>query len=51
MAIIEGRNPVIEAIKNDRHIEKLLISNSSKEGFYKEDNSYGKGKEDSYSVC
>lgn len=35
MAIIEGRNPVIEAIKNDRHIEKLLISNSSKEGSIK----------------
>ena len=25
---IEGRNPVIEAIKNDREIDQILISNS-----------------------
>ncbi len=35
MANIEGRNPVIEAIKNDREIDKLMISNSSKEGSIK----------------
>ncbi len=35
MAIIEGRNPVIEAIKNDREIEKIMISNSAKEGSIK----------------
>ncbi|WP_300279023.1 23S rRNA (guanosine(2251)-2'-O)-methyltransferase RlmB [Peptacetobacter sp.] len=35
MATIEGRNPVIEAIKGGRQIEKLMISNSSKEGSIK----------------
>ncbi len=35
MAIIEGRNPVIEAIKNDREIDKIMISNTSKEGSIK----------------
>ncbi len=35
MANIEGTNPVIEAIKNDREIDKLMISNSSKEGSIK----------------
>ena len=35
MAIIEGRNPVIEAIKGEREIEKIMISNSSKEGSIK----------------
>ena len=32
MAIIEGRNPVIEAIKNDREIDKIMIANGAKEG-------------------
>ena len=27
MATIEGRNPVIEAIKNDREIDKIMIAN------------------------
>ncbi|WP_180946923.1 23S rRNA (guanosine(2251)-2'-O)-methyltransferase RlmB [Peptostreptococcus faecalis] len=35
MAIIEGRNPVIEALKNNRKIEKLIINKSSKEGSVK----------------
>ena len=35
MALIEGRNPVIEAIKSDRQIDKIMISNSSKEGSIK----------------
>ena len=35
MANIEGRNPVIEAIKNDREIDKIMISNSAKEGSIK----------------
>ena len=35
MATIEGRNPVIEAIKNDREIDKIMISNSAKEGSIK----------------
>ena len=35
MANIEGRNPVIEAIKNDREIGKIMISNSAKEGSIK----------------
>lgn len=35
MAFIEGRNPVIEAIKSGRNIDKLMISNSSKEGSIK----------------
>ena len=35
MASIEGRNPVIEAIKNDREIDKIMISNSAKEGSIK----------------
>ena len=35
MAIIEGRNPVIEAIKNDREIDKIMIANSAKEGSIK----------------
>ncbi|MCR8745936.1 23S rRNA (guanosine(2251)-2'-O)-methyltransferase RlmB [Romboutsia lituseburensis] len=35
MAIIEGRNPVIEAIKNNREIDKIMIANSAKEGSIK----------------
>ena len=35
MANIEGRNPVIEALKNDRNIEKILIATSAKEGSIK----------------
>ena len=35
MATIEGRNPVIEAIKNDRQIDKIMIANSAKEGSIK----------------
>lgn len=35
MANIEGRNPVIEAIKNDREIDKLMIANGAKEGSIK----------------
>ncbi|WP_199534126.1 23S rRNA (guanosine(2251)-2'-O)-methyltransferase RlmB [Romboutsia weinsteinii] len=35
MASIEGRNPVIEAIKGDREIDKIMISNSAKEGSIK----------------
>ncbi|MGL5712435.1 MAG: 23S rRNA (guanosine(2251)-2'-O)-methyltransferase RlmB [Paraclostridium sp.] len=35
MAIIEGRNPVIEAIKNEREIDKLMIANGAKEGSIK----------------
>ena len=35
MALIEGRNPVIEAIKSDRQIDKIMISNFSKEGSIK----------------
>lgn len=35
MASIEGRNPVIEAIKNDREIDKIMIANSAKEGSIK----------------
>ena len=35
MATIEGRNPVIEAIKNDREIDKIMIANSAKEGSIK----------------
>lgn len=35
MASVEGRNPVIEAIKNDREIDKIMVSNSAKEGSIK----------------
>lgn len=35
MANIEGRNPVIEAIKNDREIDKIMIANGAKEGSIK----------------
>lgn len=35
MAIIEGRNPVIEAIKNNREIDKIMVANSAKEGSIK----------------
>ena len=35
MATIEGRNPVIDAIKNDREIDKIMIANSAKEGSIK----------------
>ncbi|RDY25331.1 23S rRNA (guanosine(2251)-2'-O)-methyltransferase RlmB [Romboutsia weinsteinii] len=35
LASIEGRNPVIEAIKGDREIDKIMISNSAKEGSIK----------------
>ena len=35
MANIEGRNPVIEAIKSEREIDKIMISNSAKEGSIK----------------
>lgn len=32
MRVIEGRNPVIEALKNDVQIDKLIVSKESKEG-------------------
>ncbi|KXZ38962.1 23S rRNA (guanosine2251-2'-O)-methyltransferase [Alkalithermobacter thermoalcaliphilus JW-YL-7 = DSM 7308] len=32
MIKIEGRNPVIEALKSDRYIEKIMVSTSAKEG-------------------
>ena len=35
MAIIEGRNPVIEALKNNREIEKIMVNKASKEGSIK----------------
>lgn len=35
MAYVEGRNPVIEAIKNNREIDKILVANSAKEGSIK----------------
>lgn len=35
MAIIEGRNPVIEALKSGRNIEKIMVNKSSKEGSIK----------------
>ena len=35
MANIEGTNPVIEAIKNDREIDKIMIANGAKEGSIK----------------
>lgn len=35
MANIEGRNPIIEALRSDREIDKIMISNSSKEGSIK----------------
>lgn len=31
MAIIEGRNPIIEALKNNRSIEKIMVNKASKE--------------------
>ena len=45
MANIEGRNPIIEALRSDRPIDKLMISNTSK------NNRNGKRKECSYTVC
>lgn len=35
MAIIEGRNPIIEALKNNRSIEKIMVNKASKEGSIK----------------
>lgn len=35
MAIIEGRNPIIEALKNNRPIEKIMVNKASKEGSIK----------------
>ena len=35
MAIIEGRNPIIEARKNNRPIEKIMVNKASKEGSIK----------------
>ena len=35
LAIIEGRNPIIEALKNNRSIEKIMVNKASKEGFIK----------------
>ena len=32
MAIIEGRNPVLEALKNDREIDKIMVNKAAKEG-------------------
>ena len=29
---IEGRNPVIEVLKSDRQIDKIMIANGAKEG-------------------
>ena len=32
---IEGRNPVIEVLKSDRQIDKIMIANGAKEGSIK----------------
>lgn len=34
--VIEGKNPVLEALKSDRTIEKLLVAKGSKEGSMRE---------------
>ncbi len=44
MATIEGRNPVIEAIKNDREIDKIMIANGAKEGSIKKITAMAKDK-------
>ena len=35
LAIIEGRNPIIEALKNNRSIEKIMVNKASNEGSMK----------------
>ncbi len=35
LATIEGRNPIIEALKNNRSIEKIMVNKASKEGSIK----------------
>lgn len=35
LAIVEGRNPIIEALKNNRSIEKIMVNKASKEGSIK----------------
>ncbi len=35
LAIIEGRNPIIEVLKNNRSIEKIMVNKASKEGSIK----------------
>lgn len=35
MTNVEGRNPVIEVLKSDRQIEKIMIANGAKEGSIK----------------
>lgn len=35
LTIIEGRNPIIEALKNNRSIEKIMVNKASKEGSIK----------------
>ena len=35
MTNIEGRNPVIEVLKSDRQIDKIMIANGAKEGSIK----------------
>lgn len=42
MAIIEGRNPIIEALKNNRPIEKIMVNKASKEGSIKKILAMGK---------
>lgn len=44
MAIIEGRNPVIEAIKSNREIDKIMIANGAKEGSIKKITAMAKEK-------
>ena len=44
MAIIEGRNPVIEAMKNGREIDKIMIANGAKEGSIKKITAMAKEK-------
>lgn len=44
MANIEGRNPVIEALRNERSIDKILVSNSAKEGSIKKITAMAKEK-------
>ena len=38
MTNIEGRNPVIEVLKSDRQIDKIMIANGAKEGSIKNKN-------------
>lgn len=48
---IEGRNPVMEALKSGREIEKIMIAKGTEGGLVDQNHRKSEGQRDTDSVC